>query len=325
MIAGAGIGPGLEALVLMARLMEDAARPIHVPRVRRLRQKQIAPYLWFVPITVIMAAVLLYPWILSLQLSFQSWTPLRPAPPRWAGIENYTRIFSDPAFYQAMKRTAILVVTTVTIQFFAGFGIALLLNAIRVGRAVLLTMFLLPLLITPSVVGLSWKMLLHNQWGLFNWTLDSLGFARIGWLSDPDWTLPTIIMVDVWQHTPFGVLILLAGLQAVPEEQLEAAKVDGASDVQVFFHIILPFLAPLILITLLFRLIFALRTFDIIFALFRSGGPANEGMVIGVYLYQQLRVAWKLGEASATSFVLLALTMGVGSFFILRWYKGALD
>lgn len=272
-----------------------------------------------------MVGILLYPWILTLQLSFQSWTPLRPGPPQWVGIENYTRIFGDPTFYLALRNTTILVVTTVTIQFVLGFGIALLLNAVRVGRAVLLTMYLLPFLVTPSVAGLSWKLLLHNEWGIFNWVLNSLGWAPIGWLSDPSWTLPTIILVDVWQHTPFGVLILLAGLQAIPEEQIEAAKIDGASNVQVFLHIILPFLAPLILITLLFRLIFALRTFDIIYALFRSGGPANAGMVIGVYLYQQLHVAWQLGEAATTSLVLLVLTMGLAFFFILRWYKGAVD
>lgn len=305
--------------------MHGSVRSFRIPQVRPLRQKQIAPYLWFIPIGVIMGAVLLYPWLISLQLSFQSWTPLRPSPPAWVGLGNFSQILSDPGFYSALKNTGILVVTTVTVQFFVGFGIALLLNAITVGRTVLLTMYLIPFMVTPAVAGLSWKMLLHNEWGIFNWVLSSLGLNRIGWLSDPSWTMPTIIMVDVWQHTAFGILILLAGLQAVPEEQVEAAKVDGATKIQIFFHIVLPFLMPLILITLLFRLIFSLRTFDIIFALFRSGGPANAGMVIGVYLYQQLRVAWQLGLAAATSFLLLALTMGLAFFFILRWYRGALE
>jgi multiple sugar transport system permease protein len=309
----------------MAQSVGSAAHVSKVPLNRQSREKRLYPYVLLSPVLLIMAAVLLYPWIMSLLLSFQSWTPLRPIPARFVGLENYVRIFSDPAFWSSLQNTAILVIATVSIQFLAGFGLALLLNSITVGRGVLLTMFLLPLMVTPSVVGLSWKMLLHNEWGIFNWALVAVGLPRVGWLSDPSWTLFTIILVDVWQHMPFGALILLAGLQAIPEEQLEAARVDGASGLQSFWHIVLPFLMPLILITLLFRVIFALRTFDIIYSLFRSGGPANAGMVIGVYLYEQLRLTWRLGFASAIAYVLLILTMALAFGFIVRWYRDAFE
>ena len=310
----------------MAETLTESAHAARVPQVpRRGFQQRAYPYIWLLPVGLIMVGVLVYPWALSLLLSFQSWTPLRPAPPQFVGLDNYMRAFADPAFQGALRNTAGLVVTTVTIQFLGGFAIALLLNTITVGRAILLTMFLLPLMVTPSVVGLSWKLLLHNEWGIFNWVLRGLGLPTVGWLSDPSWTMFTIVMVDVWQHMPFGVLVLLAGLQAIPDEQIEAARVDGASALQVFRHIVLPFLAPLILITLLFRLIFALRTFDIIYSLFRSGGPANAGQVIGVYLYERLRVTWRLGEASAISFILLALTMALAFFFVIRWYRDSLE
>lgn len=309
----------------MAQSVGSAAHLENVTLNRPSRQKRLYPYVLLSPVLLIMAAVLLYPWIVSFLLSFQSWTPLRPVPSRFVGLDNYVRIFTDAAFWSSLQNTAILVVATVTIQFLAGFGLALMLNSITVGRGLLLTMFLLPLMVTPSVVGLSWKMLLHNEWGIFNWALTTVGLPRVGWLSDPSWTLFTIILVDVWQHMPFGALILLAGLQAIPEEQLEAARVDGASSFQSFVHIVLPFLMPLILITLLFRVIFALRTFDIIYSLFRSGGPANAGMVIGVYLYEQLRLTWRLGFASAISYVLLMLTMALAFGFIVRWYRDAFE
>lgn len=309
----------------MAQSISSTAHAPAAPLNRPSRSRQIYPYVLLAPVMLIMAAVLLYPWVISFLLSFQSWTPLRPIPARFVGLENYVRIFTDPSFWSSLQNTAILVIATVSIQFFLGFGLALMLNSITVGRGFLLTMFLLPLMVTPSVVGLSWKMLLHNEWGIFNWVLEAFGMARIGWLSDPNWTLFTIILVDVWQHMPFGALILLAGLQAIPEEQLEAARVDGASSLQSFWHIVLPFLMPLILITLLFRVIFALRTFDIIYSLFRSGGPANAGMVIGVYLYEQLRLTWRLGFASAISYVLLMLTMALAFGFIVRWYRDAFE
>lgn len=288
-------------------------------------RRRLEPYVWLMPVLLLLAGVLLYPWVSSLVFSFESWTPLRPIPARFVGLDNYLRLIQNQQFLAALQNTAVLVVATVLTQLVVGFGIALLLNEIRVGRSVLLVMYLLPLMVTPSVIGLSWKLLLHDQWGVFNWALTSVGLPRIGWLSDPAWTIPTIVMVDVWQNMPFGVLVLLAGLQGIPDEQVEAAKIDGANSLQTFRHIVLPFLTPLILITLLFRLIFALRTFDVIYSLFRSGGPANSGMVIGVYLYEQLRTAWQIGQASATSYVLLMLTMLLASVFILRWYRGAED
>jgi multiple sugar transport system permease protein len=272
-----------------------------------------------------MLGVLFYPWLSSLIMSLHAWTPLRPTPPRFVGLDNYTRLLTDQAFINSLANTAILVLSTVFLQFVIGFVLALLLNAVPRGRTVLVTMYLVPLMLTPSVVGLTWKFLLHNEWGLLNWALQSLGMGAIGWLSDPAWTLVTIIIVDVWQHAPFAVLVLLAGLQAIPEEPIEAARVDGASEWQVFRFVKLPYLQPLIITILLFRLIFALRTFDVIYALFRSGGPANAGMVLGVYLYEHLRLTWRVGEAAAISYALLFITIVVASLFLVRWYRSVED
>jgi multiple sugar transport system permease protein len=292
---------------------------------RRRTWRAVYPYVWLAPAFVIMGGILIYPWTYSLIMSLYSWTPLRPAPPRFIGLDNYIFLVTDPDFHAAFWNTAVLVATTVTLQFFIGFALALMLNMIRVGRAVLTAALLVPLMVTPSVVGLSWRFILHQEWGLANFALRSLGLAPISWLADPTWTMPTIILVDTWQQTPFTVLVLLAGLQAIPDEPVEAARVDGANDRQVFWHVTLPYLQPLIVTVLLFRLIFSVRQFDVVFALFQSGGPGNAGQVLGVYLYEHLRLTWRLGEGSAISYMLLFITIALGASFLVRWYRNVED
>jgi ABC-type sugar transport system permease subunit len=168
---------------------------------------------------------------------------------------------------------------------------------------------MLPFVLAPVMVGLTWKLLLQDQFGLINYYLRRLGFSAPQWLSDPSFTMITIIGLEIWQYTPFVVLILYAGLQAIPGEIRESARVDGASAFQMFRFITVPHLMSLILIVVLFRVIFALRTFDVVYTLFKSGGPGNAGMVLGVYLYEELKVSWELGKASAISYVILILTV----------------
>lgn len=291
----------------------------------RRRRRYAQPYLWLLPVFAIMGAILIYPWGYSLIMSLYSWTPLRPTPPRFIGLENYTYLLSDASFLDSVRITSTLVVVTVFLQFVLGFALALLLNMVSKGRAILTAAYLIPLMLTPSIVGLCWKFILHDEWGLANWALRTLGLAPISWLSDPNWTLPTIILVDVWQQAPFAVLVLLAGLQAIPEEPIEAARVDGANQLQVFWHVMIPYLQPIIITVLLFRLIFSLRTFDVIYSLFRSGGPGNAGQVLGVYLYEHLRTTWRMGEGSAISYALLIATIIVASGFLVQWYRTVED
>lgn len=291
------------------------------PPAARWARHLASPYAWFIPIFLIMGVVLAYPWAYSLYLSFHDWTPLRPDAPQFVAFDNFRSIIADPLFLASLRRTSILVVTTVICQLLIGMGVAVALDALPRYRALFVTPFLIPFMLTPSVVAMAWRFLLHEQWGVFNWVLRSLGFDGVGWLSDPSVTLTTIIIIDIWHNLPFAVLMFLAGLQAIPSDPMESALVDRANAWQVFRYVKLPYLAPLVVTVLLFRLIFSLRTFDVIYALFLSGGPANAGMVVGVYLYESLRVNWQLGYASAISYVLLLLTMLVGAFVILRWYR----
>ncbi len=264
-----------------------------------------------------MGAVLVGPWAYSLDLSFYSWSPLREAPPRFVGLANYLTTLADPLFQKALVTTLTLVAMAVAIEFVLGFGLALLLMLPVRGKRFFRSAFLIPLMITPAVVGLVWRVLLHDELGLVNWGLRSLGLPAVGWLSDPSVTLLTILLIEVWQHTPFVILVLGAGLATVPTELIEAARVDGATPRQVLRHIMIPWLGAIIVVVLLFRMIFVLRTFDTIYALFRSGGPAQAGTTIGVYLYESLRVHWNLGQASAVSYLILLLTVLASAGFAL--------
>ncbi len=288
----------------------------------RAWQRTVYPYLWVLPVLVILLGVLIYPWLWSLVLSFYFWNPLRAVEARFIGLANYVSIFSNAEFHLALQNTFVLTVVSVLLEFAVGFSLALLLNMDIRLRGFFRTICVVPMMLTPSIVGLSWKVLLHDELGLVNWFLGEIGLPAVGWLADPSLTLIVIALTQVWQHAPFVMLVLLAGLQSVPLEPLEAARVDGASSIQAFRYVVLPWLKPLIVIVLLFRIIFAIRTFDIVYGLWQGPGPIKAGMVLGVYLYEQIRVFWRLGEGAAISYVLLIITALFSFWFALRLYKG---
>jgi multiple sugar transport system permease protein len=278
-------------------------------RLAATRSKKLYPYLWFLPMFGLLGTVLVYPWIWSLYLSFHTWNVALQDSPSFTGVMNYEAILADRLFWSSLKNSLVLIVISVPLQFVFGLGYALLLDTGVRARQVFLTAVMLPFVLAPVMVALIWKILLQDEFGVVNYYLRVVGIGGVPWLSSPSLTMATIIILEIWQYTPFVVLILYAGLQAIPGEIREAAKVDGASATQLLFFITLPCLKNLILIVLLFRTIFAVRTFDVIYGLFGAGGPANAGMVVGVYLFEELTVNWELGKASAISYVVLLLTM----------------
>jgi multiple sugar transport system permease protein len=258
------------------------------PRRTPLRRR-VFPYLWFVPIFAVLGSVLIYPWIWSFYVSFHEWNVALQDSPSYVGAANYRAVLGDALFHRSLWNSVVLVVVSVALQFLLGLTYAVLLDSGGRGRQTFLTLIMLPFVLAPVMVGLIWKILLQDQFGIVNYYLRRLGMGGLRWLSDPSTTMLTIVTLEVWQYTPFVVLILYAGLQAVPVELREAARIDGASSTQTFRFITLPSLRALILVVLLFRVIFALRTFDVVYTLFKSGGPGNAGMVLGVYLFEELR------------------------------------
>jgi len=294
---------------------------VRKPKTAKWTKADLYPYLWIMPSFLVIGSVLFYPWVWSFWLSFHSWSPLRPGGPKFVGFSNYLFIFTDKNFQLALYNSLLLVLASVSIQFVLGLGIALLLTKAAKARGFLLPAFMIPMMLTPSIIGLVWKLWYHTEWGLLNYFLPLIGLSRVGWLSDPSIVLTSVITIHIWLHTPFMTLVLFAGLEALPQEPFEAARIDGASTLQGFWYISLPLLKPLIVIVLLFRTMFALRAFDVIYSLFLSGGPGKGAMVLGVYLYETFRVTWKLGLSAAISVILLGLTVLLTLGFAVFLYR----
>lgn len=242
------------------------------------------PYIFTLPITITLFALVIYPLIYAVFISLHS-TAMGLQQAQFVGLRNFIDIFSSPIFSNAVKNTAIFTAGTVGLTFFLGFVIALLLSSITRGTDIYRVIFILPLGVSPVIAGLTWGMMLNPLFGVVNFFLEFLGIRGLGWATDIKLALPTVIMIDVWQWTPFMMLILYAGLQMLPKECFEAAMIDGASFWQKFIYITLPLLRPIIVIALIFRLMEAFKSFDIIYTVTKGGpGHATETMIVRAYL-----------------------------------------
>ena len=201
------------------------------------------------------------------------------------GLDNYARLARDPRFFHSLQVTATLTTIGVSIQL--GLGLILALALDRVGRRIrrpALTVIIIPMLLTPVVVGILWRLLLRPRVGLFNYWLELIGVDKVPWFESPTWALITLLIVETWQWTPFLAAILLAALQSQPDEVHEAARVDGAGPVSQFLRITLPLLRPVLALALALRAIDAFKSFDLVYTLTR-GGPASSTETVGYNTY----------------------------------------
>jgi multiple sugar transport system permease protein len=269
---------------------------------RRLRIWLIMPAL--IGIWLVVGFPLLYALYLSLHEFVLSQGP-NVGPLVW--LHNYLDALDDDLLIDASKNTIILTASVVSLEFLIGLGLALLLNNNRIrGRNFYLAILLIPMLMPPIAVGLIWRLLLHPELGIINYGLGLLSLPKPSWLGDPDLAMITVIIVDVWHETSFIMLILLAGLTALPGTLYEAAMIDGAGRWQQFRFITVPLLMPTILVAVLIRLIAALKTYDLIYILTR-GGPGTKTETISYYIYRVAFVFLEMGKSSAMSFMLLLL------------------
>jgi multiple sugar transport system permease protein len=276
-------------------------------------RERALPYLLVAPAVVVLAALSIYPLLYAVKVSFQAGAGQSA---RWT-LQNYTRLLQDGFFLAALSHTLVYAAVALTFEFLIGLGLALLLNREMRGRALFRASLLVPLMLPPVVVGVVWRLMLNPNFGAINGTLKSLGFntERLTWTASPKLALMSVIAVDVWQWTPFVFLVLLAGLQAIPQEPYEAARIDGSSAWQTFRHITLPLLKPAILIALLLRTMDLLRVFDQIFIL-TEGGPGFATETISLYIYRAAFRFGNFGYAVAMSFVLLILTNIISLLYI---------
>ena len=262
------------------------------------------------PAVAAMAAIIALPMAWLFWLSLHDWTLTRPGSMVWVGLSNYEQLFRDARFLSGVRVTAIFTVVSVALQMLIGLGLALMLNRTFRGMGLARTAILLPMMATPAAVALVWRVLFNPEIGLLNWILRLFGHPGFLWVSHPATALASLIVVDVLRETPFTVLVLLAGLTALPQEPYEAAKIDGASRWQSFWHITLPLLRSAIMVALIFRAIFTIKVFDVIYVI-TQGGPAYSTENFTIFAYLQAFTYWRMGYASAAAVLFFVLILAV--------------
>ncbi len=232
------------------------------------------------------------------------------------GLDNYRELIgTDEKFYTAILHTLLFIAVVVPVEFVFGLAIALWMNREFAGRRLVLTIIMIPTMIAPVVVGMIWRFFLMPSFGVMTVYLNRLGFFNeTSVFSDPITAFAALMIIDIWEWTPFVMLIMLAGLSAMPKEPIEAATVDGASRWQVFWHVELPLLKPLIIIALLLRTIDASKIFDTIYVL-TGGGPGNATEVITTFAYRTSFIRWDLGYGASICLVLAFISLVVAAFF----------
>ena len=259
-----------------------------------------------------------YPLVASLVRSFMDYDQ-RSNTWNWVGFQNYSELFSSHEFAHTVQNTLTLMFAGVAIQVVLGVALALFFNQQLRGATLVRGIIVLPMLLTPIVVGLMWRALLNPEWGLLNWIAVELGFGHVGWLSDPNVALWTLVIVDSWQWTPFVFVIVYARLQALPQEVFEAGSVDGANWFQRTLHLTLPLLMPAIVFAAVFRAIDAFRTFDLVYGL-TNGGPVQSTSTLSFEAFQNGFEFQRYGYASAVSYVMV-IAAAVGITILFRVVK----
>ena len=258
------------------------------------------------PAIVFVALLMIFPVLYTLFLSFTNWNLTSGMPMSFNGIESYVRVLSEPRFLHAVGRTFSFTFFAVLIEGFLGVAIALILNRAFVGKSVAKLLLLLPLVATPVAVGIVFNLFYDPTIGLANFVLKSLGLPQGEWISNARTVIPSLILVDVWQWTPMITLIVLAGLAGISEEPVEAARVDGASEWQILRHVTIPMVMPVILTAVILRLIDALKTFDIIYAM-TGGGPGYASETLNIMGFKYSFEYFRMGQSSVILVVLFLI------------------
>lgn len=259
------------------------------------------------PAVLLILALSIYPLLFSLWVDFVNYDFEIPGH-AFVGLLNFTTVVSDPVAQKSLLLTAIFSVINVTLEFLLGFALALAMVRGFRGRGLVMSILIIPLFISPVIVGQSWALFLQRPFGPADYLLSEIlrRPVEISWLSDWPWYYVAIVIADVWQWTPFMFVILLAGLAAIPPHLYEAAELDGLSTVKAFFYITVPQLAPIIVLAVTFRLLDAVRLFDVIFMM-TGGGPGTATYTASYYLYQVGFQQFHLSVATAGSWIFLIL------------------
>ena len=271
------------------------------------RMNRLTPYTFMMPAVVIMAAALLYPLGYMVYGSFRDWDPSQNiTETEFVGLKNYITLWFDPSFRESLGVTLKFAITVVAVEMVIGVGLALLLDRNMRGMSVLRTLFILPMMIAPVVVGLIWRYMYHPTVGTFNRLIKSIGLDGVDWLGQN--ALLSVIIADIWQWTPFIFILTLAALQSLPQSALEAARIDGATGWQQIWHIKLPLMMPVLIVTCLLRLIDAFKVLEVILVM-TEGGPGLSTEILALRISRTATEFRELGTAAAMSNYLLMMLL----------------
>lgn len=274
-------------------------------------------YSFIAPAILVVVAVMIYPILFNINIATRKWdwsTPFN-APKPYVGADNFIDLLTSDRFMNSLKVSLLLMLFAVLVEYVLGLGLALLLNRQFRGRRIFRTIFILPMVLAPIIVGIQWRYLLSGNFGIVNYIMFQLGIDPPALLSDPTYGLPVLILVDSWMYVPFVSLILLAGLQQIPQEIQEAAEVDGAGTIARFWHITFPLLASSSAIVLLLRSTEIFRAFDVVYVL-TGGGPGRSTEVLGILLYRIAFGEGNFGMAAALAIIVSSLGMAIGGLFL---------
>jgi len=260
------------------------------------------------PAVVFIGLLMVFPILYTLYLSFTNWNLTSGMEPSFVGLTSYLRVFSEPRFLHALGRTFTFTLFAVAIEVVLGVAIALILNRAFVGRSLAKLLLLLPLVATPVAVGIVFNLFYDPTIGLLNFALHAIGLPQGRWVSSENSVIASLVLVDVWQWTPMITLIVLAGLAGLSEEPVEAARVDGASDWQILRYVTLPMVMPVVLTAMILRLIDALKTFDIIFAM-TGGGPGYASETLNIMGFKYSFEYFRMGQSSVILVALFLVVM----------------
>jgi len=278
---------------------------------------RVITWLFVAPTIVLLLAINIFPLFWTVCLSFTNFRANQPGRAvEWVGLANYRSLFDSDAVWSYLQNTAHFVVWSITLQVLIGFGLALLLHRQFRGHATLTTLILLPMMLSPALVGLFWRYLFDPQAGIFNYAVNYFGnFGTFSMLSSTKLAPWAIILVDTWMWAPYVMLLCLAGLRSVPPYLYEAAEVDRASRLQQFWHITLPMVMPLLMVAVLFRAIECFKVFDMVIEL-TSGGPGETTELASLSLKRAAFEKWRTGYASAFAILLFVVVFGASNLYV---------
>ena len=292
------------------------------PRTRHWRREKFLPYLLLAPALVLLAGMI-YPFGLGLYYSFTSYWLQYPNRFRFVWFDNYVDLMSEPLFVRALEFTLGFTLVAVVVQVGLGLAVALFLHGRIPGRSVIRALMLLPLMIPPVITALMWKiMMASTNAGILNHLLSFLGVDPVNWFGSTQGAVASVLIIDTWGNLPFVALILLGGLQALPSEPYEAARVDGAGPVAILRYVTLPLLSPFIVLVVLFRTMDSLRIFDVIYAT-TQGGPNDATTNLHIMAYQYAFQWYQMGKGMAQAIVLLLLVVIVSYLLMRLWNRAS--